>query len=153
MAKNVQFAGLVPPEELPDYFRLADVFVMPSTGEGFGIVFLEAMATGVPVIAGNRDGSRDALCDGALGTLIDPENCEELASAILAALHNPARTGDRTDRFKPDLFAEGLNALCQLISVQKGGYRAALPPPQRRAMVSGSNALRSFRTYIRTCLR
>ena len=104
VAKNVQFTGLVPPEELPDYFRLADVFVMPSAGEGFGIVFLQAMATGVPVIAGNKDGSRDALCDGALGTLVDPENCEELASAILTALDNPARTGDRTTRFKPELF-------------------------------------------------
>src|SRR5262249_41117825 len=52
--KNVQFTGLVPAEELPDYFRLADVFVMPSAGEGFGIVFLQAMATGVRVIAGSE---------------------------------------------------------------------------------------------------
>ena len=119
VAKNVQFAGLVPPERLPDYFRLADVFVLPSTGEGFGIVFLEAMATGVRVIGGSQDGSRDALCDGALGTLVDPENSEELGSVILAALADPARTGDRTNRFKPDLFADHLNAL--LVSAQKSG--------------------------------
>jgi phosphatidylinositol alpha-1,6-mannosyltransferase len=130
VAKNVQFTGSVPPEELPDYFRLADVFVMPSAGEGFGIVFLQAMATGVRVIAGSRDGSRDALCDGALGTLVDPDNGEELASAILAALDNPVRTGDRTSRFKPDLFTENLNALYQLFSAKKGGSRAALPSPQ-----------------------
>jgi len=128
--KNVEFTGFVPPQELPDYFRLADVFVMPSAGEGFGIVFLQAMATGVPVIAGSKDGSRDALCDGVLGTLVDPENGEELASAILTALDNPARTGDRTTRFKPELFREYLNALLQLFSAQKGSSLAALPSPQ-----------------------
>jgi glycosyltransferase involved in cell wall biosynthesis len=116
--KNVQFAGSVPSEELPDYFRLADVFVMPSVAEGFGIVFLEAMATGVRVIGGSKDGGRDALCDGALGTLVDPENSEELASAILAALDDSARTGDRTTRFKPDLFREHLNELHQFFLVQ-----------------------------------
>jgi glycosyltransferase involved in cell wall biosynthesis len=119
VAKNIQFTGSVPPEELPDYFRLADVFVMPSAGEGFGIVFLEAMATGVRVIGGSQDGSRDALCDGALGTLVDPENSEELESAILTALADPVRTGDRTIRFKPDLFVKNLNALYQLFSAQK----------------------------------
>jgi phosphatidyl-myo-inositol dimannoside synthase len=142
VVKDVQFTGFVPSQELPDYFRLADVFVMPSTGEGFGIVFLQAMATGVRVIAGNQDGSRDALCDGALGTLVDPENCEELASAILAALDNPARTGDCTSRFKPVLFAEHLNALCQLLCTQRGSSRAALPPPQ-----SGEMAGLSFKCF------
>jgi phosphatidylinositol alpha-1,6-mannosyltransferase len=131
VAKNVQFTGSVPPEELPEYFRLADVFVMPSALEGFGIVFLEAMATGVRVIGGSQDGSRDALCDGALGTLVDPENGEELASAILAALDNPARTGDRTTRFKPDIFADHLNALCLLFFARKGGSPAALPSKSR----------------------
>jgi phosphatidylinositol alpha-1,6-mannosyltransferase len=133
--KSVQFAGLVPSEELPDYFRLADVFVMPSMAEGFGIVFLEAMATGVHVIGGSKDGGRDALCDGALGTLVDPENSEELASAILAALDDPARTGDRTARFKPDLFREHLNAVHQFFSVQKGGSLAEPPALQRGCMV------------------
>ena len=133
--KNVQFTGSVPSEELPDYFRLADVFVMPSVAEGFGIVFLEAMATGVRVIGGSKDGSRDALCDGALGTLVDPENSEELASAILAALDDPARTGDRTTRFKPDLFREHLNTVHQFFSVQKGGSLAGRPALQKRCMV------------------
>jgi phosphatidylinositol alpha-1,6-mannosyltransferase len=131
VANNVQFTGSVPPEDLPDYFRLADVFVMPSVAEGFGIVFLQAMATGARVIGGSRDGSRDALCDGALGTLVDPESGEELASAILAALDDPARTGDRTSRFKPDLFAENLNALYQLFFARKGGSPAALPSKSR----------------------
>jgi len=112
------------------------------------------MATGVRVIAGSQDGSRDALRDGALGTLVDPENCEELASAILAALDNPARTGDRTSRFKPDLFAHHLNALCQRLSAQTGGSRTAPALPQRGEIaVSVADVFHSVRTYIRTCLR
>jgi glycosyltransferase involved in cell wall biosynthesis len=59
---------------------------MPSTGEGFGIVFLEAAASGVPVIAGNKDGSVDALADGALGTLLDPNDTAALSRAIIEAL-------------------------------------------------------------------
>jgi phosphatidylinositol alpha-1,6-mannosyltransferase len=111
--KQVHFVGLVPAKELPDYYRLADLLVMPSTGEGFGIVFLEAMACGIDVIGGNSDGSADALCDGALGTLVDPDNCEELASAICAGLERPARNGNRNgvDRFKLDFFAGHLEAL------------------------------------------
>ena len=142
VVKNVQFTGWVPPEELPDYFQLVDVFVMPSSGEGFGIVFLEAMATGVRVIGGSQDGSRDALCDGALGTLVDPENCEELASAILAVLDNPARTGDRTTRFKPDLFREHLNAVHQSFSVQ---WRLARGAAVTARAMSVSNAFSSSR--------
>ncbi|MCP3978828.1 MAG: glycosyltransferase family 4 protein [bacterium] len=85
----VTFAGYVPDEQLLDLYRLADVFVMPSTGEGFGIVFLEAMATGCPVIAGNRDGSVDALANGELGRLVDPDSPEELLAALAATLATP----------------------------------------------------------------
>lgn len=82
----VTFAGFVPDEELPDHYRLANVFAMPSTGEGFGIVFLEAMACGTPVLAGNCDGSVDALDGGRLGHLVDPNNVDAIADGIIAML-------------------------------------------------------------------
>ena len=62
---------------------------MPSSGEGFGIVFLEAMAMGLPVIAGNADGSIDALDQGRLGLLVDPHAVD----AIAAALHSQLEKG------------------------------------------------------------
>jgi phosphatidylinositol alpha-1,6-mannosyltransferase len=119
--EQVHFTGPVPNEELPDYYRLADLMVMPSTGEGFGIVFLEAMASGVDVIGGNADGSVDPLCDGALGTLVDPDNYEELASAISAGLERRTGNGDsdRVDRFRLDHFAEHLEALWRTLAPRK----------------------------------
>ena len=98
---------------LPDYFRLADVLAMPSTGEGFGIAFLEALASGLRVIGGNQDGSLDAPGNGSLATAVDPENREELASAIRAALNSPTHNGYRADRFKQHLFTEHLLTLMQ----------------------------------------
>jgi glycosyltransferase involved in cell wall biosynthesis len=94
---KVTFAGFVPDEELADHYRLADVFAMPSTGEGFGIVFLEAMACGTPVLAGNRDGSVDALDGGRLGHLVDPNNVDAIANGIIALLkqQGPAWWFDR----------------------------------------------------------
>ncbi len=88
VAEHVIFAGFVPDEELPDHYRLADVFAMPSTGEGFGIVFLEALACGTPVLAGNRDGSTDALDAGRLGTLVDPLSDEEITDGLSALLQH-----------------------------------------------------------------
>lgn len=86
VTKDVILAGFVPDEELPDLYRLADVFAMPSTGEGFGIVFLEAMACGTPVLAGNRDGSIDALDSGRLGALVDPLSGEQITDGLSALL-------------------------------------------------------------------
>ena len=111
VAEKVRFAGRVAPEELPDHFRLADVLVMPSTGEGFGIVFLEAMATGTGVIGGNQDGSLDPLADGMLGRAIDPDNPEELVSAICAGLSSPPADFTHASRFKVQAFTEHLQAL------------------------------------------
>jgi glycosyltransferase involved in cell wall biosynthesis len=79
---RVRLVGFVDEQEVSDHFLLADVFVMPSQGEGFGIVFIEALACGLPVIAGNKDGSVDALADGELGTLVNPDSAAEVAEAI-----------------------------------------------------------------------
>ncbi len=87
MESYVAMAGRVPKEELVDYYNLADVFVMPSKGEGFATVFLEALACGKPVIAGNCDGSVDPLMDGELGILVDPDSMEEIGRAVINILN------------------------------------------------------------------
>lgn len=82
VADLVTLCGFVPDDELPDYYRLADVFAMPSRGEGFGIVFLEAMASGLPVLGGCEDGAVDALDDGQLGVLVNPLDDAAVAEGL-----------------------------------------------------------------------
>lgn len=74
VAEHLILAGFIPDHELEDHYNLCDVFAMPSKGEGFGIVFLEAMACGKPVLAGNKDGSVDPVLNGQLGALVDPDD-------------------------------------------------------------------------------
>lgn len=83
----VTLAGFVPDEELVAFYQTCDLFAMPSRKEGFGIVFIEALSCGRPVLAGNRDGSVDALLDGELGVLVDPENPAEIAAAMIGLLN------------------------------------------------------------------
>ncbi len=90
LQKHVLLAGFISDDEVTDHFLLADVFVMPSRQEGFGIVFIEAMANGLPVIAGNIDGSTDALKNGESSKLINPDNGEEIRRALTDLLnHQP----------------------------------------------------------------
>lgn len=82
--KNVvHLSGFLKDEEICDHFKLGNIFIMPSQGEGFGIVFIEAAVCGSNIIAGNRDGSVDALKNGELGILIDPNNIDEISNAVL----------------------------------------------------------------------
>lgn len=87
---KVVFTGFVPDEELAAHYNICDVYVMPSEKEGFGISFIEALYYGKPVIAGNRDGTVDALLDGRLGLLVDPRSQEEITNAINKVIRNVA---------------------------------------------------------------
>ena len=82
LQNDVIFTGFVPDEDLAEHFNLADIYIMPSEKEGFGIVFIEAMYYNKPVIAGNKDGSVDALLNGKLGLLVNPSSKEEVSGAI-----------------------------------------------------------------------
>lgn len=82
LTNRVVMSGYVQDEELEAHFALADIYIMPSRKEGFGIVFIEAMYYGLPVIAGNADGSVDALLNGQLGELVNPDDIPEITGAL-----------------------------------------------------------------------
>ncbi len=89
LSERVIFTGLIHEDEKADHYRLADAYIMPGRGEGFGFVFLEAMACGIPVVASKADGSREAARQGSLGMLVEPGNGDELIDAALKALKEP----------------------------------------------------------------
>jgi glycosyltransferase involved in cell wall biosynthesis len=114
LADRVIFTGLFPEEEKADLYALADVYVMPSRGEGFGYVFLEALASGVPVIGSRLDGGREALLDGVLGLLVDPSNPSEIERAVREVLGN-ARRGipAELEHFSFERFRQRLDAIVE----------------------------------------
>lgn len=85
LIEKVIFLGALTNEEIRDYYQLADCYVMPSD-EGFGIVYLEAMLCGVPVVAGDADGSSEPLQGNRLGWRVNRKNPEQVANAVLEAL-------------------------------------------------------------------
>lgn len=89
LSDHVVFTGFVDEAEKAALYSIADLYVMPSRGEGFGFVFLESLACGVPVVASSVDGSRDAVRDGQLGPMVDPDDPEALKTAIATGLRTP----------------------------------------------------------------
>jgi len=87
--EQVILTGFISESELADHFLLADLFVLPSKKEGFGIVFIEALACGLPVICGNADGSIDAIRNGELGKAITVDDLAELEKTITECLNAP----------------------------------------------------------------
>jgi glycosyltransferase involved in cell wall biosynthesis len=86
----VRFHGVVSEAELQRRYAEASLFIMPSRGEGFGFVFLEAMAHGVPAIGGNMDGTAEIILDGETGYLVDPTSEDAIATAASRLLGNEA---------------------------------------------------------------
>jgi glycosyltransferase involved in cell wall biosynthesis len=84
---NVHLAGFIPEADLADHYRAADVFVLPTrTAEGFGLVLMEAAATGIPSIATDSGAPREIVDDGMTGLIVPPAAPDDLARAI-ATLH------------------------------------------------------------------
>ena len=89
-ADDVVFAGYVPGEDLPRYYQSCDVFCAPNTGqESFGIVLLEAMAAGAPIVASAIPGFQDVVSNGLQGLLVEPRNPGAIADALCRLLGNP----------------------------------------------------------------
>ncbi|MEU1490918.1 glycosyltransferase family 4 protein [Streptomyces sp. NPDC005776] len=123
---SVRFTGAVPWEELPAHYGAGDVFAMPCRTrrggldvEGLGIVYLEASATGLPVVAGDSGGAPDAVLDGETGWVVRGGSAEESAERIIALLGDAElrrRMGERgrawvEEKWRWDLLAERLREL------------------------------------------
>ncbi len=117
LSANIIFTGFIPEAELAGHYNLGDCYIMPSKKEGFGIVFIEAMFYGKPVIAGNKDGSVDALDHGKLGILVDPDNQQEITTAIKNVIDNrTAHIPDRKlvlEKFGYNVYREKLRAILE----------------------------------------
>ena len=112
VAERVRFLGAVDQERLVAAYRMADLFLMPSAGEGFGIAFLEAMASGTPALGFDVAGARDALAEGELGTTVREEDDLPATIAWLLAEPKPdpgALSEAVRARFGRDIFRAQLN--------------------------------------------
>jgi phosphatidyl-myo-inositol dimannoside synthase len=115
ISDRLVFAGHISESEKVAHYNLADIYVMPSIAEGFGIVLIEAAACGVPVVGSRVDGSREALLDGRLGHLVDPARPHELLDVVSAVLEkgSPRRRIDAIDTFSTQNFRARVANWCR----------------------------------------
>ena len=97
LGDHVRFVGAVPHEQLATYYAMADVCVVPSLTESFGLVALEAQALGTPVVAASVGGLREVVEDGVTGYLVDGHDPDDYASAIAGVLGDPVRKAEMGD--------------------------------------------------------
>ncbi len=97
---------------------MADLFLLAGRGEGFGIVLLEALASGCPVIASNLDASAEAVLHGELGTVVDPGNPQELAQAIVNALKDGRKNvPEGLDYYRRERFAQRVQDMLRCLAL------------------------------------
>ncbi len=132
--KDVIFAGHTSHEELPRYYKTADVFCAPATGwESFGIVLLEAMAVGKPIVASDIDGYASILTHGAEGLLVPPKDDKSLAQALISLLND--------EKLRQEMGAKGILKAKEydwenVARRVEGLYREILSAPQKRETFS-----------------
>lgn len=126
LKQNVTFAGRIMYDRLPSYLSAADLFAMPSRSrffglevEGLGIVYLEASACGIPVVAGNSGGAPDAVLEGVTGLCVDGTNIEQITAAIVEICRDAERASHMgaagrnwiVDQWRWDIWSKEFNAL------------------------------------------
>ncbi len=102
LGEKVRFLGALPPGQLPDWYRAADVLAFPSIYEGLGLVAVEAMLCGTPVVAALNDGSRDTIGTMKGGVIVPAEDGRSLAEGICRVLDEPEKY--RPEREKGNVF-------------------------------------------------
>jgi phosphatidylinositol alpha-1,6-mannosyltransferase len=131
VSDRVRFMGAADQETLIEACRMADLFVMPSLGEGFGIAYLEAMACGCRAVGFDAGGARDALGDGELGVIATPAT---LAEDLAAALSRPGPAAQDLSarvqaKFGKAVFAAELGRIFDRLSRGDLAGEAALDAP------------------------
>ncbi|MBP6084109.1 MAG: glycosyltransferase family 4 protein [Candidatus Planktophila sp.] len=126
LKENITFAGRIMYDRLPSYLSAADLFAMPSRSrffglevEGLGIVYLEASACGIPVLAGNSGGAPDAVLEGVTGFCVDGTNVAEIASAVIEICSDAERASHMgaagrnwiVDQWRWDIWSKEFNEL------------------------------------------
>ena len=126
LEQNVTFAGRIMFDRLPSYLSAADLFAMPSRSrffglevEGLGIVYLEASACGIPVVAGNSGGAPDAVLEGVTGLCVDGTNIEQITGAIVEICRDAERASHMgaagrnwiVDQWRWEIWSKEFNAL------------------------------------------
>ncbi len=137
LGERVTFLGTIRRRALVERYRRAAIFCLPSRQEGFGIVFLEAMACGKPVVAVRAAAVPETVVDGETGLLVDPDDPEDLARALAALLSNPDHCramGEagrrRVEQYRADRVADSLLLKVQaaLDGLQKSHRRMSMAP-------------------------
>lgn len=126
IASSVDFTGFVTDSELQALYEHASVFVLPSRGEGFGLVYLEAMAHGIPCIGSTADAATEVIVDGETGRLVNPDVPGELATAMVHLLSDERlriRMGESgasraRDLFSYERFDARVNALLDSVATR-----------------------------------
>lgn len=129
LSRTVRFLGPRPPEELVDIYRAADLLAVPSYNESFGLVAVEAQATGTPVVAARVGGLPLAVADGETGVLVSGHEAEAWADAIAGLLDDDARrlamaeaAVARAARFS---WSESAASLAQVYEQTRAGFQPA----------------------------
>jgi len=126
VSNHIAFAGKVSHSSLPDYICLGEVFAMPVRSrffglevEGLGIVYLEASACGIPVVAGNSGGASDAVLDGVTGLCVDGTDVNSIAKAVIDICSDAKRASNMgsagrnwvVDQWRWEIWSKEFNAL------------------------------------------